>query len=58
MARLYHYGITPKNHGDYTMKSRLVAVALAIASTSAFGHENHDYAFKTVAATGQAHLNH
>ena len=35
------------------MKSRLVALALAIASTSAFGHENHDYAFKTVAATGQ-----
>jgi hypothetical protein len=53
MARLYHYGITPKNHGDYPMKSRLVALALAIASTSAFGHENHDYAFKTVAATGQ-----
>jgi hypothetical protein len=26
---------------------------LAIASTSAFGHENRDYAFKTVAATGQ-----
>ncbi len=35
------------------MKSRLVALALAIASTSAFGHENQDYAFKTVAATGQ-----
>jgi hypothetical protein len=36
------------------MKSSLIALALAIASTSAFGHTRpDDYAFKTIAATGQ-----
>lgn len=53
MGPLYHYGLKPKTTETTLMKSCLVALALTIASTSAFGYENPDYSFKTIATTGQ-----
>jgi hypothetical protein len=36
------------------MRGFMLAIALAIASTSAFGYENQDYTFKGLVQTGQA----
>ena len=36
------------------MRGFMLAIALAIASTSAFGYETQDYTFKVLVQTGQA----
>jgi hypothetical protein len=36
------------------MRLSVLAIALALASTSAFGFENQDYTFKVLVQTGQA----